>query len=148
MATEQLKYNEIVEKIYKLPLELKKELKNLLENNIADERRTEIAKNLKRSRVEEKDGKLEYSSDVNQPKQINFETIEIEQKKGISKIIIPKRIKIKQGKVYLKSIGNSMYLIPFNEPWENMIDSLDLFSPDFMNERNQPEDQQRESFNL
>jgi hypothetical protein len=70
MATKQLKYNEIVEKIYKLPLELKKELLNLLENNIADERRTEIAKNLELSKVEEKDGKLEYSSSINKLKKL------------------------------------------------------------------------------
>ncbi len=40
MSSRQLHFNEIVEKIYGLPLEVKKELKNLLENNIADERRT------------------------------------------------------------------------------------------------------------
>lgn len=70
MTTEQIQFNEIVEKIYKLPLEIKKELKNLLENNIADERRAEIAKNVKLAKVEEKDGKLEYSSDINKLKQM------------------------------------------------------------------------------
>ena len=70
MTTEKIQFNEIVEKIYKLPLEIKKELKNLLENNIADERRAEIAKNVKLAKVEEKDAKLEYSSDIDKLKQM------------------------------------------------------------------------------
>jgi len=70
MKTEQIQFNEIVEKIYKLPLEIKKELKNLLENNIADERRAEIARNVKLAKVEEKDGKLEYSSNIDKLKQM------------------------------------------------------------------------------
>jgi hypothetical protein len=70
MKTEKIQFNEIVEKIYKLPLEIKQELKNLLENNIADERRAEIAKNVKLAQVEEKDAKLEYSSDMDKLKQM------------------------------------------------------------------------------
>jgi antitoxin VapB len=77
-----------------------------------------------------------------------FEAIEIKQKKGIQEIRIPERLKIKGGKVYLKKVGNSLYIIPFNEPWQNLIDSLDLFTPDFMETRDQPEDQQRESFDI
>ena len=148
MATEHLKYSEIIERIYKLLLELKQELMNLLENNIADERRTEIAKNIDLSIVEEKNGKLEYSTKTNQQKTTGFETIEIKQKRGIRGIIIPERLKIPEGKVYLKEVGNSLYMIPVNDPWKNMIDSLELFSPDFMNNRNQVENQQRESFDL
>ena len=70
MKTEKIQFNEIVEKIYKLPLEIKQELKNLLENNIADERRAEIAKNVKLAQVEEKDAKLEYASDMDKLKQM------------------------------------------------------------------------------
>ena len=62
MSTNQLQYNEIVDKIYSLPLEVKRDLKNLLENNIADERRNEIAENLRIARKEEKAGNLEFSS--------------------------------------------------------------------------------------
>ncbi len=74
-----------------------------------------------------------------------FETIEIKQKKGIQEIRIPERLKIKGGKVYLKKIGNALYIIPSDEPWQNLIDSLDLFTPDFMEKREQPDGQQRES---
>ena len=41
-----------------------------MENNIADERRAEIAKNVKLAQVEEKDAKLEYSSDMDKLKQM------------------------------------------------------------------------------
>lgn len=70
MSTKQLQYNEIVDKIYSLPLEVKRDLKNLLENNIADERRNEIAENLRIARKEEKAGNLEFSSDIEKLKKI------------------------------------------------------------------------------
>jgi hypothetical protein len=40
-------FNSIVESVYELPLEFKEELKTLLEHNIADVRREEIAENFK-----------------------------------------------------------------------------------------------------
>ena len=70
MNIKQLQFSEIVDKIYSLPLEVKKELMNLLENNIAEERRTEIAQNIKVSKVEEKDGKLNYSSEIDKLKKM------------------------------------------------------------------------------
>ena len=69
MNTKQLQFNEIVEKIYNLPLDIKKELKNLLENNIADERRKEIADNIRFSKKQEKEGEIEFFSDINDLKQ-------------------------------------------------------------------------------
>ena len=70
MSTKQLQYNEIVERIYNLPLEIKKEIINLLENNIADERRNEIAENIRISKKNEKENELKFSSDINELKQI------------------------------------------------------------------------------
>ena len=49
-------FNSIVESVYNLPLEFKEELKNLLEHNIADARRDEIAENLKLALQEQKSG--------------------------------------------------------------------------------------------
>ncbi len=57
-------FNIIVESIYKLPLEEKQELKNLLEHNIADARREEIALNYKLAQAEQKENKLKFSSSV------------------------------------------------------------------------------------
>jgi len=63
-------YNEIVDKIYSLPLEDKVELKNLLENNIADARRAEIQLHYKQSKDEEKSGALDFSSSIHDLKKM------------------------------------------------------------------------------
>jgi hypothetical protein len=57
-------FNSIVESVYGLPLEYKEELKSLLEHNIADARREEIASNYKAAQKEHKSGKLKFSSSV------------------------------------------------------------------------------------
>ena len=75
---------------------------------------------------------------------MGFEIIEIENKKGIQAIRIPKQMKIDDDQVYLKKVGNSIYIIPFHNPWINMIDSLGLFTDDFMESREQPNKQERE----
>jgi len=62
MRTHALQFNSIVETIYELPLEDRLEIKNLLEHNIADTRRTEIANNYKKAKEEYKSGKLKFSS--------------------------------------------------------------------------------------
>jgi len=36
-------------------------------------------------------------------------------------------------------LGNALYVIPFNNPWKNLMDSLDTFTSDYMEERNQPD---------
>ncbi len=74
-----------------------------------------------------------------------FETIDIQNNQGFQAIRIPDNMKIKDDKVYLKKIGNSLYIIPFHNPWQNLIESLDNFTPDFMQTRKQPKDQKRES---
>ncbi|MCD4788905.1 MAG: hypothetical protein K8R37_02805, partial [Bacteroidales bacterium] len=69
-----------------------------------------------------------------------FETIDIKNhpSTGGQLIRIPDKLKINDDKVYLKRIGSSLYIIPFHNPWENLIESLDTFTPDFMTKREQP----------
>jgi hypothetical protein len=62
MKTQPLKFSNIIDSIYSLPIEDRLEIKNLLEHNIADERRNEIEINYKKSLLEEKSGKLIFSS--------------------------------------------------------------------------------------
>lgn len=57
-------FNKIVASVYKLTLEEKQELNILLEHNIADSRREEIYLNYEKALKEEKEGKLESSSDI------------------------------------------------------------------------------------
>ena len=75
-----------------------------------------------------------------------FETIDIQNISGEQVIKIPGNFKIDDDKVYLKKLGNTLYLIPFHNPWQSMIDSLEGFSKDFMDDRSQPGQQNRESF--
>ncbi len=64
MKTPVANFNDIVESVYNLPLEFKEELKDLLLHNIADTRRDEIANSYKSAQTENKEGKLDFSSDL------------------------------------------------------------------------------------
>lgn len=70
MKANQNNFNNIVESIYNLPLEFKEELKTLLEHNISDVRRKEIADNFKASIKEQTSGKLKFSSSVSELKKM------------------------------------------------------------------------------
>jgi antitoxin VapB len=48
-------------------------------------------------------------------------------------------------KVYINEIGNAVVLIPCHDPWRTLLDSLNEFSDDFMEDRVQPEEQVREN---
>ncbi len=74
-----------------------------------------------------------------------FETIEIKNKKGVQAIRIPKLMRFDDDKAYLKKVGNALYIIPFHNPWQNLLESIDSFTPDYMEKREQPGDQLRES---
>jgi hypothetical protein len=70
MKANQNNFNNIVESIYNLPLEFKEELKTLLEHNISDVRRKEIADNFKTAIKEHTSGKLKFSSSVSELKKM------------------------------------------------------------------------------
>jgi antitoxin VapB len=59
---------------------------------------------------------------------------------------LPKEFRFEDSEVFIKKVGNVVQLIPRNEPWSSLFDSLKMFSADFMEERVQPEVEKRESF--
>lgn len=63
-------FSGIVDKVYKLSLEDKQQLLDLLENNIAEERRNDIYKNYLSALNEEKEGNLRFSSYISHLKQM------------------------------------------------------------------------------
>jgi len=68
-------------------------------------------------------------------------------KNGKSQAVrLPKEFKFEGSEVYIKRIGQNVMLIPMNDPWGTLIDSLDKFSDDFMSQRTQPSLQGREKF--
>ena len=58
---------------------------------------------------------------------------------------LPKNYRFSGSEVYVRKLYNTVVLIPKDDPWGSFIDSLDKFSEDFMIERNQPQQQERES---
>lgn len=58
---------------------------------------------------------------------------------------LPKEFRFDGTQVFIKKMGNTVMLIPYQEPWQSLFDSLDLFSDDFMESREQPESQIREN---
>jgi antitoxin VapB len=77
---------------------------------------------------------------------MKIQAVDIQNIAGVQAIQLPNDLKINDDKVYLKKIGNVIYIIPFHNPWQNFFDSLSGFSNDFMDDRNQPLQQNRELF--
>ncbi len=73
-----------------------------------------------------------------------FETIDIKYESGFQALHIPEKLKINDDKVYIKQLGNVLYIIPFHNPWQVFFDSLEKFSPDFMENREQYTNEKRE----
>ena len=56
---------------------------------------------------------------------------------------IPKEFRFEGTEVFIKKIGNAILLVPYRESWQTLFDSLNQFSDDFMETRNQPKQQAR-----
>jgi antitoxin VapB len=72
-------------------------------------------------------------------------TIDIKDEIDNQKILIPNDMRINDDKVYLKKMGNSICIIPYHNPWQNLIEATESFTSDFMENRNQLDLQKRES---
>jgi len=60
---------------------------------------------------------------------------------------LPKAVELPENvkKVTITAIGNTRIICPTEETWDTWFDTYDV-SPDFMVDREQPDDQDRESF--
>jgi antitoxin VapB len=56
---------------------------------------------------------------------------------------LPREFRFEGDRVFIKQVGNTVVLIPYHEPWQTLFDSLDAFSDDYMQERNQPAQPER-----
>jgi antitoxin VapB len=66
-------------------------------------------------------------------------------KNGRSQAVrLPKEFRFKGDRVFIKKVGSSVVLIPYHKPWQALFESLDQFSDDFMESREQPVPQERE----
>lgn len=57
---------------------------------------------------------------------------------------LPKELRFSGEDVYVRKIGNMVILLPKDDPWSPLVSSLDQFSDDFMNTREQPSQDVRE----
>lgn len=57
---------------------------------------------------------------------------------------LPKAFRFKGDRVFIKKVGNTTVLLPLDNPWEPLFNSLPKFSDEFMSTREQPEQQKRE----
>jgi len=59
-------------------------------------------------------------------------------------VILPEQFHLSGSEVYVKQMGSAIVLMAKDDPWRSLIDSLDRFSDDFMETREQPNLQTRE----
>jgi antitoxin VapB len=68
-------------------------------------------------------------------------------KNGESQAVrLPKEFRFAGDEVLIKRSGSAVVLLPKSKAWDTLIDSLSHFSSDYMSERAQPAQQDRESF--
>ena len=56
---------------------------------------------------------------------------------------LPKEFRIEGDTVYIKKEGDAIVLLPCRKSWQPLLDAVGMVSPDFMEDRNQPEQQER-----
>ncbi|MBE9166219.1 antitoxin [Pleurocapsales cyanobacterium LEGE 06147] len=75
-----------------------------------------------------------------------METAKLFQNGQSQAVRLPKKYRFAGDKVIIKRIGKAVVLLPCQDSWEILFDSLEQFSDDFMKgDRQQPEIQERES---
>ena len=64
-------------------------------------------------------------------------------KNGQSQAVrLPKEFRFEGNEVFIKKMGNMVVLIPYQDSWQALFDSLNQFSNDFMDSRDQPSEHQ------
>jgi antitoxin VapB len=59
---------------------------------------------------------------------------------------LPKDFRFSGNDVFIKKIGRLVVLLPKDDPWSVLVNSLDQFTDDFMDSRDQPSQDSREKF--
>ena len=59
---------------------------------------------------------------------------------------LPKDFRFSGKDVFIKKIGKIVVLLPKDDPWSSLVNSLDQFTDDFMVSRDQPNQNSRDKF--
>ncbi|MFO7918074.1 MAG: type II toxin-antitoxin system VapB family antitoxin [Anaerolineae bacterium] len=62
---------------------------------------------------------------------------------GSQAVRLPKEFRFEGDYVLVKKVGNTVVLVPHYDAWQTLFESLGEFSSDFMEDRQQPEQQVR-----
>ncbi|MDZ4833745.1 MAG: type II toxin-antitoxin system VapB family antitoxin [Candidatus Melainabacteria bacterium] len=64
-------------------------------------------------------------------------------KNGQSQAVrLPAEFRFEGDEVYVKRVGTGVLLLPVQDRWKMLINSLDKFPPNFMSDRDQPTEEQ------
>ncbi|MDJ0744672.1 MAG: type II toxin-antitoxin system VapB family antitoxin [Xenococcaceae cyanobacterium MO_167.B27] len=74
-----------------------------------------------------------------------METAKLFQNGQSQAVRLPKKYRFQGNKVIIKRMGNAVVLLPYQDSWETLFESLEQFSDDFMSNRQQPDEQEREN---
>ncbi|XHX76138.1 MAG: antitoxin [Stenomitos frigidus ULC029] len=66
-----------------------------------------------------------------------METIKLTTDGTSQVVVLPEQFHLSGNEVYVKKMGNAIVLIAKDDPWRSLVDSLDQFSEDFMETREQ-----------
>jgi len=77
---------------------------------------------------------------------MSIEVIDIKTIEGRQEISLPLDMHINDNKVYVKKVGETLYVIPFHNPWQSLIDGANNFTKDFMDNRTQLKADSRDFF--
>jgi antitoxin VapB len=82
---------------------------------------------------------------INQRMEIHMKTARLFVNGRSQAVRLPKDCRFSGSDVYIKKLHGMVILIPKDDPWASLVNSLDHFSEDFMTTREQPENQSREA---
>ena len=72
-----------------------------------------------------------------------METARLFQNGQSQAVRLPKEFRFSGKEVFIKKVGNATVLFPADNAWDILFSSLGQFSDDFMEDRNQPKEQQK-----
>jgi antitoxin VapB len=75
---------------------------------------------------------------------MEMQTAKLFQNGQSQAVRLPKEFRFQGDKVYIKRMGNAVVLLPYHDSWHALFESLDHFSDDFMEHRDQPTQPPRE----
>lgn len=75
-----------------------------------------------------------------------METAKLFQNGKSQAVRLPKEYHFSGDKVLIKRVGNAVVLLPYQDSWETLFESLEKFSDDFMENRQQPLQEREDIF--